>query len=71
MRSVSETNPKEEPTAVQTDSDSQEFGAQHGQDITGQETGSSSPDAEASEQAEARGEKTDENRTANRSTPDD
>jgi hypothetical protein len=68
---VSETNQSEDPAAVQTDSESQEFGAEHGQDIAGQETGSSSPDAEASEQAEARGEKTDENRTANRSTPAD
>ena len=71
MRPVSETNQNEDPTAVQTDSESQEFGAEHGQDIAGQETGSSSPDAEASEQAEERGVKTDENRTANRSTPDD
>ena len=68
---MSEANRDEETTAVHTDSESQEFGAEHGQDITGHETGSSSPDAEASEQAEERGEKTDDNRTANRSTPAD
>ena len=68
---MSEANQNDEPAAVQTDSESQEFGAEHGQDIAGQETGSSSPDAEASEQAEERGEKTDENRTANRSNPAD
>ena len=49
---MSETKQNEDPTAVQTDSESQEFGAEHGQDIAGHETGSSSPDAEASEQAE-------------------
>ena len=68
---MNETNQNEEPAAVQTDSESQEFGALHGQDIAGHETGSSSPDAAASEQAEERGEKSDENRTANRSTPAD
>ncbi len=61
MRSVSEANQNEDPAAVQTDSESQEFGAQHGQDITGQETGSSSPDAEASEQAEEKAEQADGN----------
>ena len=68
---MSEANQTDDPAAVQTDQESQEFGVQHGQDIIGHETGSSSPDAEASEQAEVRGEKTDENRTANRSTPAD
>ena len=68
---MTEANQNEETAAVQTDSESQEFGAEHGQDITGLETGSSSPDAEASEQAEERGEKTDDNRTANRSNPAD
>ena len=68
---MSETNQTDEASAVQTDRESQEFGAAHGQDITGQETGSSSPDAEGSEQAEARGEKTEENRATNRTTPAD
>ena len=68
---MSEANLNEETGAVQTDKESQEFGADHGQDITGQETGSSSPDAEASEQAELRGEKTEENQATNRSKPAD
>lgn len=37
------TDPDDQPLAVQTDSESQEYGAQHGQDISGRETGSSSP----------------------------
>lgn len=37
----------ETPSNVTTDAESQEFGAQHGQTIDGQNTGSSSPDAEA------------------------
>jgi len=35
------------PQNVTTDAESQEFGAQHGQTIEGQNTGSSAPDAEA------------------------
>ena len=69
---MSEAKQTEDPGAVQTDSESQEFGADHGQDaLTREETGSSSPDAEGSEQAEARGAKTEENRATNRSTADD
>ncbi len=67
---MSEANRREEPAAAQTDKDSQEFGAAHGQDlVTREETGSSSPTAEGSEQAELRGEKTEENQATNRSTP--
>jgi hypothetical protein len=41
---MSANNPNEEPSVVQTDAESQEYGSQHGQDATGQETGSSAPD---------------------------
>jgi hypothetical protein len=37
----------ETPQNVNTDAESQEYGAEHGQTIEGQNTGSSSPDAEA------------------------
>ena len=48
---MSETSAEDKTKAVQTDRESQEFGAQHGQDIEGKETGSSSPTAVADEQA--------------------
>jgi hypothetical protein len=35
------------PANVTTDAESQEYGAQHGQNIEGQDTGSSAPDARA------------------------
>ena len=38
-----------QPGAVQTDRESQEYGAQHGQTPQGQETGSSSPTAQPQE----------------------
>ena len=38
-----------QPGAVQTDRESQEYGAQHGQTPQGQETGSSSPTARPQE----------------------
>jgi len=41
---MSTNNPNEEPAVVQTDAESQEYGSQHGQDVQGQETGSSAPD---------------------------
>ncbi|HEX8352717.1 MAG TPA: hypothetical protein VF611_07455 [Pyrinomonadaceae bacterium] len=44
---MSSNQQDETPTNVTTDAESQEFGAQHGQTIEGQNTGSSSPDAEA------------------------
>jgi hypothetical protein len=69
---MSEAYETDDPGAAQTDRESQEFGAAHGQDlVTREETGSSSPTAEGSEQAELRGEKTDENQRTNRSTPAD
>ena len=37
----------ETPSNVTTDAESQEYGAQHGQTIEGQNTGSSDPEAEA------------------------
>ena len=36
----------ETPANITTDAESQEYGAQHGQDIEGRNTGSSAPDAE-------------------------
>jgi hypothetical protein len=41
---MSTNKPDEETPVVQTDAESQEYGAQHGQDPRGQETGSSAPD---------------------------
>lgn len=41
---MSTSNPDEEPSVVQTDAESQEYGSQHGQDETGRETGSSAAD---------------------------
>ena len=41
---MSSHDPNEEPEVVQTDAESQEYGAQHGQDAQGQETGSSATD---------------------------
>ena len=41
---MSTNNPNDEPAVVQTDAESQEYGSQHGQDVTGQESGSSAPD---------------------------
>ena len=37
---------EETPANVTTDAESQEYGAQHGQNIEGQDIGSSAPDAE-------------------------
>ena len=37
----------ETPSNVTTDAESQEYGAQHGQTIEGQNTGSSDPEAQA------------------------
>lgn len=36
---------EETPENITTDAESQEFGAQHGQNIEGQNTGTSNPDA--------------------------
>ena len=44
---MSSNQQDETPSNVTTDAESQEFGAQHGQTIEGQNTGSSAPDAEA------------------------
>ena len=47
-----------QPSAVQTDRESQEYGAQHGQTPQGQETGSSSPTAQPNEGGRAANEQT-------------
>jgi len=44
---MSSNQQNETPTNVTTDAESQEYGAQHGQTIEGQNTGSSDPDAPA------------------------
>ena len=49
---MSEKDRGAQPNAVQTDKESQEYGAQHGQTPQGEETGSSSPSAEAGEGAQ-------------------
>jgi hypothetical protein len=42
------TNQSDEtPDNITTDAESQEYGAQHGQNVEGQDTGSSAPDASA------------------------
>ncbi|HZT60470.1 MAG TPA: hypothetical protein VFA21_17840 [Pyrinomonadaceae bacterium] len=42
---MSANQSEETPANVTTDAESQEYGAQHGQNIEGQNTGSSAPDA--------------------------
>jgi hypothetical protein len=44
---MSKNQQDDTPQNVTTDAESQEYGAQHGQTIGGQNTGSSSPDAAA------------------------
>ena len=44
---MSANQSEETPANVTTDAESQEYGAQHGQDIEGQDTGSSAPDAQS------------------------
>jgi hypothetical protein len=47
------TNPNEEtPANITTDAESQEYGAQQGQDIEGRNTGTSAPDADAAQTGE-------------------
>jgi hypothetical protein len=45
----------ETPANITTDAESQEYGAQHGQNVEGQDTGSSAPDASAAEEGEGAG----------------
>ena len=55
---MSEERKTEDVKAVQTDRESQEYGAEHGQDVAGNETGSSSPvagDAPRDSGGQARG----------------
>jgi len=40
------------PDNITTDAESQEYGAQHGQNVEGQDTGSSAPDASAPQEGE-------------------
>jgi hypothetical protein len=42
---MSTDNTEETPANITTDAESQEYGAQHGQNVEGQNTGSSAPDA--------------------------
>ena len=44
---MSSSQQDETPNNVTTDAESQEYGAQHGQTIEGENTGSSDPDAKA------------------------
>ena len=44
---MSTDNSEEAPANITTDAESQEYGAQHGQTVEGENTGSSSPDAQA------------------------
>ena len=54
---MSTENTGDAPSNIQTDAESQEYGAQHGQTPEGEDTGSSSPDASA-EDVERTGEGT-------------
>jgi hypothetical protein len=44
---MSSKHTDETPSNITTDAESQEYGAQHGQTVEGENTGSSSPDAQA------------------------
>jgi hypothetical protein len=44
---MSTDKPEETPSNITTDAESQEYGAQHGQTVEGENTGSSAPDAQA------------------------
>lgn len=47
LKMSSDKQSDETPANITTDAESQEFGAQHGQTVEGQNTGSSAPDARA------------------------
>jgi hypothetical protein len=49
---MSTDNSEETPANITTDAESQEYGAQHGQNVEGQNTGSSAPDASAAQEGE-------------------
>ena len=49
---MSESNHEDEPNTVQTDSESQELGALHGQNAVGGETGTSGDASESNDKAE-------------------
>lgn len=49
---MSTDNSEEAPANITTDAESQEYGAQHGQNVEGQDTGSSAPDASAAEEVD-------------------
>lgn len=49
---MSTDNSEETPANITTDAESQEYGAQHGQTVEGENTGSSAPDASAAEEDE-------------------
>ena len=43
---------EETPANITTDAESQEYGAQHGQDVEGHDTGTSAPDATSAQGGE-------------------
>ena len=49
---MSANEQNETPDNITTDAESQEYGAQHGQNVEGQDTGSSAPDASAPQEGE-------------------
>lgn len=49
---MSADNSEETPANITTDAESQEYGAQHGQNVEGEDTGSSAPDASAPQEGE-------------------
>ncbi|HEX3560278.1 MAG TPA: hypothetical protein VHU19_13815 [Pyrinomonadaceae bacterium] len=56
---MSANKPEETPANVTTDAESQEYGAEQGQNIEGRDTGSSAPDASAEQSDEADAERGD------------
>lgn len=53
----------EQPAAIQTDKESQDYGAQHGQTPQGQETGSSSPTARPQPEGTSQDERPEDEQT--------
>ena len=49
---MSANKSEETPANITTDAESQEYGAQHGQDVEGHDTGTSAPDATPAEGGE-------------------
>jgi hypothetical protein len=49
---MSANEQNETPANITTDAESQEYGAQHGQNVEGEDTGSSAPDAIAPQEGD-------------------